>query len=130
MKADKRSATGTERSRETAEARRATTALRRRGNRNHPPSRRAVRTRGQKYAISEGAEGTDTYEYTFDDEEEEEPTSEVNRKAVTLRNPYTVIGKSESMPPVEEALEVIPQERVSKTHTEPIELEQKFTTSV
>lgn len=78
----------------------------------------------EEYAI-EGAEGTETYEYTFDDEEDEEPTSEVNRKAVTLRNLYTVIGKSESMPPVEEALEVIPQERVSKTHTELSELEQK-----
>lgn len=78
----------------------------------------------EEYAI-EGAEGTESYEYTFEDEEEDEPESELNRKAVTLRNLYTVIGKSESMPPVEEALEVIPQERVSKTHTELSELEQK-----
>lgn len=70
----------------------------------------------------------ESYEYTLDedDDEQEPPQYELNRKAVILRDLYSTISKSEALPTAKEALEVIPQERIGKTHTELSELEQKI----
>mgnify|MGYP000965255347 FL=1 len=70
----------------------------------------------------------ESYEYTLDedDDEQEPPQYELNRNAVILRDLYSTISKSEALPTAKEALEVIPQERIGKTHTELSELEQKI----
>lgn len=69
----------------------------------------------------------ESYEYTLDeDDDEQEPQYQLNRKAVILRDLYSTISKSEALPTAKEALEVIPQERIGKTHTELSELEQKI----
>ena len=66
------------------------------------------------------------YEYTLDEEDDYALEAETEHKAKALKNLYTTIGKASSLPDGKEALELIPHERVTKTHTELSELEQKI----
>lgn len=61
-----------------------------------------------------------------DNPEPKEPQSETNRKAIALRGLYTAIGHVSAIPEPQEALSIIPQERISKTHSELSEMEQKI----
>ena len=63
------------------------------------------------------------YEYSLDEEDDYALEEVTERKATTLRNLYTTLSKASTLP--DEALEVIPQERINKTHAELSELEQK-----
>jgi hypothetical protein len=65
------------------------------------------------------------YEYSLDEEDDYALEEVTERKATTLRNLYTTLSKASTLPDAEEALEVIPQERINKTHAELSELEQK-----
>ena len=65
------------------------------------------------------------YEYSLDEEDDYALEEVTERKATTLRNLYTTLSKASTLPGAEEALEVIPHERINKTHAELSELEQK-----
>lgn len=65
------------------------------------------------------------YEYSLDEEDDYALEEVTERKATTLRNLYTTLSKASTLPDADEALEVIPQERINKTHAELSELEQK-----
>lgn len=65
------------------------------------------------------------YEYSLDEEDDYTLEEVTERKATTLRNLYTTLSKASTLPDADEALEVIPQERINKTHAELSELEQK-----
>lgn len=69
--------------------------------------------------------GESEYEYSLDEEDDYALEEVTERKATTLRNLYTTLSKASTLPDAEEALEVIPQERINKTHAELSELEQK-----
>lgn len=69
--------------------------------------------------------GEPEYEYSLDEEDDYALEEVTERKATTLRNLYTTLSKASTLPDAEEALEVIPQERINKTHAELSELEQK-----
>ena len=63
---------------------------------------------------------------TVENAEPKEPQSETNRKAIALRGLYTAIGHVSAIPEPQEALSIIPQERISKTHSELSAMEQKI----
>lgn len=65
------------------------------------------------------------YKYSLDEEDDYALEEVTERKATTLRNLYTTLSKASTLPDADEALEVIPQERINKTHAELSELEQK-----
>lgn len=69
--------------------------------------------------------GEPEYEYSLDEEDDYALEEVTERKATTLRNLYTTLSKASTLPDADEALEVIPQERINKTHAELSELEQK-----
>ena len=65
------------------------------------------------------------YESSLVEEDDYALDEVTERKATTLQNLYTTLSKASTLPDADEALEVIPQERINKTHAELSELEQK-----
>lgn len=80
-----------------------------------------------EYSLTAGTEESDiSTTEVADNPEPKEPQSETNRKAIALRGLYTAIGHVSAIPEPQEALSIIPQERISKTHSELSEMEQKI----
>jgi hypothetical protein len=81
---------------------------------------------GEYSLTGEDEEANTSTTDTIDSAEPKEPQSETNRKAIALRGLYTAIGHVSAIPEPQEALSIIPQERISKTHSELSAMEQKI----
>jgi hypothetical protein len=81
---------------------------------------------GEYSLTGEDEEANTSTTDSIDSAEPKEPQSETNRKAIALRGLYTAIGHVSAIPEPQEALSIIPQERISKTHSELSAMEQKI----